>query len=41
VTGVQTCALPICSPQFGVLLFFGLINLATVGCVIFPGGRAA
>lgn len=29
------------SPQFGVLLFFGLINLAAVGCVIFPGGRAA
>ena len=28
------------SPQFGVLLFFGLINLAAVGCVIFPGGRA-
>ena len=29
------------SPQFGVLLFFGLINLAAVGCVIFPGGCAA
>jgi cellulose synthase (UDP-forming) len=29
------------SPQFGVLLFFGLINLAAVGCVIFPEGRAA
>jgi cellulose synthase (UDP-forming) len=29
------------SPQFGVLLFFGLVNLAAVGCVIFPGGRAA
>ena len=29
------------SPQFAVLLFFGLLNLAVVGRVIFPGGRAA
>jgi hypothetical protein len=27
------------SPQFAVLLFFGLLNLAIVGRVIFPGGR--
>jgi cellulose synthase (UDP-forming) len=26
--------------QFAVLLFFGLLNLAAVGRVIFPGGRA-
>ena len=29
------------SLQFAVLLFFGLLNLAVVGRVIFPGGRAA
>jgi cellulose synthase (UDP-forming) len=29
------------SAQFAVLLFFGLVNLAVVGRVIFPGGRAA
>jgi cellulose synthase/poly-beta-1,6-N-acetylglucosamine synthase-like glycosyltransferase len=28
------------SLQFGVLLFFGFLNLAVVGRVIFPGGRA-
>ena len=28
------------SLQFAVLLFFGLLNLAVVGRVIFPGGRA-
>jgi cellulose synthase (UDP-forming) len=27
------------SPQFAVLLFFGLLNLAVVSRVIFPGGR--
>jgi cellulose synthase (UDP-forming) len=27
--------------QFAVLLFFGLLNLAVVSRVIFPGGRAA
>ena len=29
------------SAQFAVLLFFGLLNLAVVGRVIFPGGRTA
>jgi cellulose synthase (UDP-forming) len=29
------------SAQFAVLLFFGLLNLAVVGRVIFPGGSAA
>ena len=29
------------SAQFAVLLFFGLLNLAVVSRVIFPGGRAA
>jgi len=29
------------SPQFAVLLFFGLLNLAMVARVIFPGGRLA
>jgi len=29
------------SAQFAVLLFFGLLNLAVVGRVIFPGGGAA
>ena len=29
------------SLQFAVLLFFGLLNLATVGRVIFPGGQTA
>ncbi|MEP7022242.1 MAG: glycosyltransferase family 2 protein [Actinomycetota bacterium] len=29
------------SPQFAVLLLFGLLNLAIVGRVIFPGRRAA
>lgn len=29
------------SPQFAVLLFFGLLNLATVSRVIFPGGGRA
>jgi cellulose synthase (UDP-forming) len=28
------------SPQFAVLLLFGLLNLAMVARVIFPGGRA-
>ena len=28
------------SPQFAVLLFFGALNLAVVGRVIFPGSRA-
>jgi cellulose synthase (UDP-forming) len=28
------------SPQFAVLLFFGLLNLAMVTRVIFPGGQA-
>jgi cellulose synthase/poly-beta-1,6-N-acetylglucosamine synthase-like glycosyltransferase len=29
------------SPQFAILLFFGALNLAVVGRVIFPGSRAA
>jgi cellulose synthase (UDP-forming) len=29
------------SPQFAVLLLFGLLNLAVVGRVIFPGGQVA
>jgi cellulose synthase (UDP-forming) len=29
------------SARFAVLLFFGLLNLAVVGRVIFPGGKAA
>ena len=29
------------SAQFAVLLFFGLLNLAVVGRIIFPGGRTA
>ena len=29
------------SLRFAVLLFFGLLNLAVVGRVIFPGGQAA
>jgi hypothetical protein len=29
------------SPQFAVLLFFGLLNLAMVARVIFPGGQPA
>jgi hypothetical protein len=29
------------SLQFAILLLFGLINLAVVSRVIFPGGRAA
>ena len=29
------------APQFAVLLFFGVLNLAVVGRVIFPGARAA
>lgn len=29
------------SLQFGVLLAFGLLNLAVVSRVIFPGGKAA
>jgi cellulose synthase (UDP-forming) len=29
------------SPQFGVLLFFGLLNLAVISRVIFPGGGIA
>jgi hypothetical protein len=29
------------SPRFAVLLFFGLLNLAMVARVIFPGGQPA
>jgi hypothetical protein len=29
------------SAQFAVLVFFGLLNLAVVSRVIFPGSRAA
>jgi cellulose synthase (UDP-forming) len=29
------------SPQFAILVFFGLLNLAVVGRVILPGGRTA
>jgi hypothetical protein len=29
------------SAQFTVLVFFGLLNLAVVGRVIFPGGGTA
>jgi hypothetical protein len=29
------------SPQFAVLLFFGVLNLAVVSRVIFPGATAA
>ena len=29
------------SPQFAVLLFFGLLNLAVVARIIFPEGAAA
>jgi hypothetical protein len=29
------------TPQFAVLLFFGLLNLAMVTRVIFPGGQPA
>jgi cellulose synthase (UDP-forming) len=29
------------SPQFAVLLFFGVLNLAVVGRVVFPGSQAA
>jgi hypothetical protein len=29
------------SAQFAVLVFFGLLNLAVVGRIIFPGGRTA
>jgi hypothetical protein len=29
------------SPQFAVLLLFGLLNLAMVARVIFPGGQPA
>jgi cellulose synthase (UDP-forming) len=29
------------SPRFGVLLLFGVLNVAVVGRVIFPGGKAA
>jgi hypothetical protein len=28
------------SPQFAVLLFFGVVNLMMVGRVVFPGSRA-
>ena len=29
------------SLRFGVLLFFGMLNLAVVSRVIFPGGKTA